>query len=201
MVPVVVADGTLDGRHLRRVANRAAVLDAMIDLWRDGHYEATAAEIAERAGLSPRSLFRYFDDVDDLVRAAIDHVLALASGVGVIRVDPAEDTAVKIGALLASRDELYRTVGVAAHAARVAQHRSSLVAERIAETRRTMRDQLSRLFARELATAAAGVLELVDLMTSFEAWELRQGWDPVARPPAETLLAATLTTLLSEESR
>lgn len=198
---MAVVDGTLDGRHRRRVINRTTVLDTMIDLWRDGHYEATSVEIAERAGLSPRSLFRYFDDVDDLVRATIDHVLSLASGVGVIRVEPAADTAVKVGALLASRDELYRAVGVAAHAARIAQDSSPLVAERIAETRRAMRDQLVRLFEHELTTSAAGVLELTELLTSFESWELRQGWDPAARAHAETLLASTLTTLLSTESR
>ncbi len=196
---MVLVEDSLDGRHQRRVANRAAVLDAMITLWSEGRYEARAAEIAERAGLSPRSLFRYFDDLDDLVRATIEHVLSLMGAVGEVRAAPADPTAHKVRALVANRDELYDVVGVAAHAARVAQHRSALVAERIATTRRTARDQVARLFAPELARAPEGTLELVDLLTSFESWELRQGLSPAARQRVEPRLVATLTDLLSRE--
>ena len=59
-----------DGRRLRREANRQAVIDALVSLYADGHYLPSAAEVAERSGLSPRSVFRYFDDTDDLTRAA-----------------------------------------------------------------------------------------------------------------------------------
>ncbi|HQZ33105.1 MAG TPA: TetR family transcriptional regulator, partial [Ilumatobacteraceae bacterium] len=60
-----------DGRHARRDRNRLAVVDAMLLLYAAGNLEPSSDEIAERAGLSPRSLFRYFDDLDDLVRVAI----------------------------------------------------------------------------------------------------------------------------------
>jgi AcrR family transcriptional regulator len=51
-----------DGRRLRRHHNREAVIDALPGLFDNGIYRPSAAEIAERAGLSPRSLFRYVDD-------------------------------------------------------------------------------------------------------------------------------------------
>ncbi|MFI0528109.1 MAG: TetR/AcrR family transcriptional regulator, partial [Ilumatobacteraceae bacterium] len=60
-----------DGRHARRDRNRLAVVDAMLQLYAEGNLDPSSDEIAERAGLSPRSLFRYFDDLDDLVRGAI----------------------------------------------------------------------------------------------------------------------------------
>src|SRR6187551_2594584 len=60
-----------DGRRLRRDRNRTAVVEAMLELYGDGNLAPSSEEIAERAGLSSRSLFRYFEDIDDLVQAAI----------------------------------------------------------------------------------------------------------------------------------
>ena len=60
-----------DGRHARRDRNRVAVVDAMLELFAAGNLAPSSDEIAEKAGLSPRSLFRYFDDLDDLVRVAL----------------------------------------------------------------------------------------------------------------------------------
>ncbi len=62
----------VDGRTLRRTRNRTAVITALLDMIREGDLHPGAAEIAERAGVSHRSIFRYFDDLDDLVRTAID---------------------------------------------------------------------------------------------------------------------------------
>ena len=60
------APTTEDGRHARRDRNRLAVVDAMLELYVEGNLDPSSDEIAERAGLSPRSLFRYFEDLDDL---------------------------------------------------------------------------------------------------------------------------------------
>ena len=60
-----------DGRNQRRDRNRDAVVTALLELYREGQLGPSAEEIAARAGISVRSLFRYFDDVDALVRAAI----------------------------------------------------------------------------------------------------------------------------------
>ena len=63
------SDGTAgDGRRLRRDRNRTAVVDALLDLYGESNLRPSTAEIAERAGLSHRSLFRYFDDFEDLCR-------------------------------------------------------------------------------------------------------------------------------------
>ena len=40
----------IDGRRLRREQNRAAVVETLIGLYEEGRYDATAAEVAERAG-------------------------------------------------------------------------------------------------------------------------------------------------------
>ena len=68
----------VDGRTLRRTRNRTAVIAALLEIIREGNLRPGASEIADRAGVSHRSIFRYFDDLDDLVRTAIDHAFEQA---------------------------------------------------------------------------------------------------------------------------
>ena len=43
----------VDGRRLRREQNRESVIDALIELFGEGVYQPSSADIAERAGISP----------------------------------------------------------------------------------------------------------------------------------------------------
>lgn len=74
--------GSTDGRSLRRERNRDSVIEALLDLVREGNMDPGGAEIAERAGVSHRSVFRYFDDLGDLIRTAIDTNLSRARTLG-----------------------------------------------------------------------------------------------------------------------
>ncbi len=47
------------------------MLDAALELFGEGMLEPGAAEVAERSGVSLRSVYRYFDDTDALIRAAV----------------------------------------------------------------------------------------------------------------------------------
>jgi AcrR family transcriptional regulator len=165
-----------DGRRARREANRAAVLDALAGLYREGVYEPSAAQIADRAGLSPRSLFRYFDDVDDLNRAAIDQQLARARPLLAVDARPEDPTDVKVERLVEARLRLFDAVGPAARAARVCAWRHPVVARQVAQSRAYLRHQLERLFAPELAAMApepaGAALAAVDVLCSLEATDL-----------------------------
>jgi AcrR family transcriptional regulator len=166
----------LDGRRARRQQNRAAVLDALADLYREGNYEPSAAEIAQRAGLSPRSLFRYFDDVDDLNRATVDQQLARARPLLAVDADPGEPTTTKVERLVEARLRLYEAIAPAARAARICAWRHPVLAQQIATTRSYLRHQLEQLFAPELDALGPdrgpGALAAVDALCSFEAVEL-----------------------------
>src|SRR3954468_8682044 len=114
--------GTLeevDGRRLRREQNRAAVLDALTSLFSDGVYQPSTNQIADLAGISPRSLFRYFDDVDDLNHAAIDRQLERARPVLDVGVTADTPTHTKIEHVVEARVRLFETIAPAARAARV----------------------------------------------------------------------------------
>src|SRR3954470_6779327 len=137
----------LDGRRLRREQNRSAVLDALAALFEAGVYQPSAKEIAERAGLSPRSLFRYFDDVDDLNRAAIERQLERARPLLALRIAADAPTPAKIERLVEARVELFEAIGPAARAARISAHRHRVLTAQLAEGRTYLRSQVRRLFA------------------------------------------------------
>ena len=53
-----------DGRTLRAERSRRAVAQAMLDLLRAGELRPTAAEVAEKAGVSLRLVFHHFKDME-----------------------------------------------------------------------------------------------------------------------------------------
>ena len=189
----------LDGRRARRALNREAVLNALEELWREGNFDASSNDVAERAGLSSRSLFRYFDDIDDLIRSAIDRSLERFAPLAVVPTTPDRPTDEKVTALCDALDRLFSAAGMAAHAARATSHRNPLVAARIEATRNALRENLARLFGPELATTAPGTLDIVSALTSYEAWELLHRGSKREQAVAREGLEHALNTLLTKE--
>ena len=186
----------VDGRRARREQNRAAVLDALAELYREGVYSPSTAQIAERAGLSSRSLFRYFDDVDDLNRAAIDQQLARARPLLQVGAEPDDPFATRVERLVDGRLRLYEAIAPAARAARTCAWRHPVIAGQIAASRAYLRRQLERLFATELEALGdrrGSVLAAVDALCSFESVELLQDDHKEAAPALVEALTALLT--------
>lgn len=63
---------------MRRTRNRDAALGSLIELFEVGGAVPTVEEVAEHAGLSARSIYRYFDDRDALIRAGVALLLERA---------------------------------------------------------------------------------------------------------------------------
>ena len=193
---VTTAAEPLDGRRLRREQNRDAVVDALVGWFEDGVYEPSSAQIAERAGLSPRSLFRYFDDVDDLNRAAIAQQLATARPLLDPRVGPDDPLRLRVERLVDARIRLYDAITPGARAARITAHRHPLVAKQVADSRAYLRDQIRLLFRRELAGDRAALLPALDALCSFETFELLRADQKLSRAKVAAALTRALITLL-----
>lgn len=65
-----------DGRKQRSERSRLAIVDAMLDLIMGGKMEPSAAEIAVRAGVSARTVFRHFEEMDSLYREMTERMEA-----------------------------------------------------------------------------------------------------------------------------
>src|SRR5579883_2542353 len=75
----------VDGRRLRSERTRQYIIEAYLALLRQNPRPPTAAQIAERAGYSVRSLFERFPDLLSLSLAAADYAFAQANTQAVIR--------------------------------------------------------------------------------------------------------------------
>lgn len=177
--PRVTASATVspadpaDGRLARRDRNRTAVLEAMIEMFSEGDVEPTPEAVAQRVGLSPRSVYRYFDDRESLVRAAIDHQLAAVWHLYVIPKIGEGPLAERIDRFVRCRVRLYEAVGSTARASRVRLNTDDIVREQVELTRRALREQIEQQFAPELANFGPAVrrarVAALDVLCELEA--------------------------------
>jgi TetR/AcrR family transcriptional regulator of autoinduction and epiphytic fitness len=191
-----------DGRQLRRQRNREAVVDALLDLYADGNLRPSTEEIAARSGLSPRSLFRYFEDVDDLTRTAISRIEGRAVSLVPIDAEPRSELAVKVTALVEQRFRLFGAVGNAAAVSRLRSPFQPMLAERLTTNRSFLRHQIEALFAPELVhigrvdrSSRTQALGAADVMCSFEAYQLLLGDQGLSVAQAQATMGACLVAL------
>jgi TetR/AcrR family transcriptional regulator of autoinduction and epiphytic fitness len=201
MSDVATETTSVDGRTARRDRNRDLVLDAVIDLFSAGTLAPTAADVAARSGVSLRSVYRYFEDQDELVRAAIarhaERIAPLlevsAPGEG-----PLEE---RVTRFVAARMRLYEAAAPTARATLLRAPMKHFLHERMEWARATLREQTEAMFEPELAAMPAtqrrAVSAAVDTLLQFESAEhlrVRLGLSPAQT--ADTL-RRTLTTLLT----
>lgn len=100
----------LDGRLARSQRTRAAVIEALIGLLEEGEFKPPAKVIAERSGVSTRSIFQHFPDLETLFTAAVAHGVNQFAPL----VQPISDhlaLPARINALARQRVELFEKAG------------------------------------------------------------------------------------------
>jgi AcrR family transcriptional regulator len=180
-----------DGRRVRREQNREAVLDAMVELFEEGSYQPTTDEIAQRAGISPRSLFRYFIDSEDLSRAVIDRELVTSQPLLELTVVDDAPLDERIRSLVEARVRLYETIAPTARAARLAATRNPTIAKQLRERRALLRGQVRRVLDPE-----AAMLPALDALCSFETYELLRHDQRLSKLKAAEALVVSLRALV-----
>ncbi len=166
---------TTDGRVLRRTRNREHVLDAVIEIFEEGNIDPSMDSIAARAGVSNRSIYRYFDDRDHLIRASVHHVM--------LRVAP-ELTFDEIGSgsfeervetFVDHRLRLYHRLAPITRAAQVAAVSEPIVKEEFEASRLMLRAAFMEHFNDELHPMNAGqraqAVIATEVVFHFDAFE------------------------------
>jgi AcrR family transcriptional regulator len=198
-IPAESVEPPTDGRRVRRDRNRDAVVRALLSLYNDGNLDPSTEEIATRSGVSARSLFRYFDDVDDLCEAAIEQQQHDVRHLLAVHATPTLPLAERIAALVRQRGELFEAVESAATVSRLRAPFQLVVADRLTQGRAFLRQQLATLFAPELQSlpdaVSAARLAAADVATSFEAWRLLRDDQRLTRQKASAAMAEMLTAL------
>jgi AcrR family transcriptional regulator len=166
----------IDGRTARRDRNRLAVLDAVLELFTEGELSPTPEAVAQRSGLSLRSVYRYVSDSDDLVRAAIDRHLEKVGPMFAFEPVGVGSFEERVTAFVAARLRLHKAIAPTARAAQArtrlrATPASEIIREGLHARRGMLRVQLARHFEAELTTfgaAADAVLAAADGLTQIE---------------------------------
>ncbi len=163
----------IDGRTARRNRNRDAVLDALIALADERNDEPTVESIAERAGVSYRSVYRYFDDRTDLMLSAINRVMGSLwpiFDVENLGQGPLDE---RIQRLITVRLAAYRKLAPLTRSAVHRRVNEPAVTEGYERVRDYLREQLEQHFEPELSAMPVAdrhvVLAALDTMFQFEA--------------------------------
>ena len=200
MTATDVPDRTTDGRHARRDRNRLAVVDAILALFSEGNFEPTSDQIAERAGLSPRSLFRYFDDLEDLNRVAIARQYERVRQLAVLDLSPDRPLSDRVARLVHSRLRTYDEIGSVGIVARIRAPFRPMVAEQLRQARAMWRSQVQQMFAPELnamnPVRADGALVSVDILASFESVQLMRDDQGLSTERIAAALIDSITRIL-----
>ena len=190
----------LDGRRLRKARNQDAVVEAILELLREGHLRPTAREIADQAGVSLRSVFRHFEDLDALFSAAVRRQLQrVSSSFEFAAPDgPLDD---RIRALVRYRVVLYEEIAPVRRAAMLQAPFRTPVREALELSHRTLRHQLVTAFDPELLNRPARerrvLLEALDAVSGWSTWNTLRTTQALTATEAEAVLEKMLFSLIS----
>jgi TetR/AcrR family transcriptional regulator of autoinduction and epiphytic fitness len=188
-----------DGRTVRAERTRRRLVEALLSLLDEGHLRPTAAEIAERAGVSERSLFQHFPDREGLLEAVArqqyDRVMPTLRPI-----DASLPLGERIEQFTRQRARLYELIGGVRRAALLIEHDSPAVAGWLTSARRAKAAEVERVFRRELEAIPPDEREpLRAALVTVCAWPAWESWRThqrlgVAR--ARTAMGAAIEALL-----
>jgi AcrR family transcriptional regulator len=198
------AGEAVDGRAARRDRNRTAVLDAVVGLFSEEDLEPAPEAVAERSGVSLRSVYRYFDDREALLGAAVEHKVEQVRPLLLIH-DFGHGTRLeRIDRLVGARLRAYDEIASTHRAARRLAVTSVVVRERQQRTRMALRHQVEVQLAPELddlrsrtPQQAEVVLEAADALLQFETLDLYRLRRGLGGDHTHDLLVGAVTTLVS----
>lgn len=160
-----------DGRRARRHRSRDLAVDALLDLLQEGVVKPTAQQVAERSGVSLRSIFRIFDDVETLHAVATTRQLARVRHL-FVNVPATGPVVKRVDAIVAINARLYEAVAPIRRAALRVAAESGPARDQLGRARTWLRSEIDRVFAIELEGAGGPERGAsLELLLSFEAWD------------------------------
>jgi AcrR family transcriptional regulator len=190
----------VDGRSARGERTRQAVATALLELLERGHMQPTAAEIAEQAGVSLRSVFQHFEDLDSLYAVVAEVQTKRLSGF-VSREPASGSLEERIRSFAGRRSELLELITPVRRAALLREPSSAVLAERLRGAHDMARDELERTFGPELNRTRPGdaslLLYALDVATNWSAWDTLRRLNGLTAENGRRVMERTLRALLT----
>ena len=162
----------IDGRAARSARTRRAIVDALRALHGEGDLRPTAPRVAERAGVSVRTVWQHFDDLEELLVEAGRRDLEIA-GTFVEPIDLTLPLAERVRLLVEQRARMFEAMAPPWRAARLHAPFSAQIRKNRDELMTLARQQIEELFAPELAAAddRDALLDALTVASAWAAWE------------------------------
>jgi TetR/AcrR family transcriptional regulator, regulator of autoinduction and epiphytic fitness len=198
MPTMELQDRSTDGRRLRGQRTQTKVLEALLELVSEGEMRPTAQAVSSRAGVSLRTVYQHFEDVEDVRRRALD-LQRSRYQTGLREIDKELSMEERISIFCRQVRHLFEAI---------TPIRRSMLADDplsadLAEGRRRAREiriaQLTATFP-ELAEknrAAKDLLAAVDVATAWPTWNYQRETLKRSAATSETVMAAMVTALLT----
>jgi TetR/AcrR family transcriptional regulator, regulator of autoinduction and epiphytic fitness len=182
------AQGGADGRVTRGARTRAAVVDALLALNERGNLRPTAREIATEAGVSLRSVYVHFDDIESLFLAASarhgERMAALLP-----RIEWSGSLDERLALFLLRRRRLNEEGAAIRRAAVLQEPFSAALRRALARGREILRAETAVAFAPEIDVLPperrAGLARALDAVTSPTTWEALRSHQKLSAGAAE----------------
>jgi TetR/AcrR family transcriptional regulator, regulator of autoinduction and epiphytic fitness len=184
--------GRIDGRSARALKTREAIVDSCIGLVEEGELRPTAPRVAERAGVSVRSVFQHFDDLPSLHIAVAERI---AERVAVLHHPVDVDLPVdeRITTFVRYRGALLEAVTPFRRAAQVHGPFAPEIRQAVERATAYLHDEVARAFGPELDKVPASTVrnEATQGLAMAMSWP---AWDALRTESGCTVEQATATT-------
>jgi len=195
-----IPDGTtterVDGRTARGARTRSAIADALYEILREGGGDTSSRAIAERAGVSLRSVFQHFADME-AVYAEVAERQEVVITPYLSPIDPMLPMIERIDRLVVARDEMYSIIAPFRHSLNLhrAARTSQFVRTSLMRLNRAQRDQIAATFAAQLTDNERLLLQ-IDVCLSFDTWDQFTSQHGLTRAAARGHLVGLVQSLL-----
>jgi len=202
-LPAPPAVAPTDGRSARRERTRTAIADAMLALIEDGDLRPTAPRVAERAGVSLRSVFQHFEDMEAIYALVAERQIErmLATARFIPREGHLED---RIRIFVAERARLHEAVAPVRRAALLIEPFSPGIGDRLRWVRDLGGIEVAKVFRLELARLPSrdrrDALEALTAAASWSAWEALRAHQGLSATQAERVVRRMVEALLEKNA-
>ena len=183
-----------DGRRRRAEDSRQRIVAAMIELIGEGHITPSAEDVAARAGVGLRTVFRHFNDMESLY-GALTSSLVEQYEMWLIPFDSL-DWRGQLEEIIERRTATYERLLPFKRAGDAHRHMSPAIQAEHARMRDLLRQRLVSLLPASIA-ADPFRREMIDLMLSLDVWQRLRDEQHLAADAALALVREEVLRLIA----
>lgn len=196
---MATAEKAKDGRQVRSERTRGAVAEAMLDCMEDGILRPSAKQVAEKAGVSTRAVFRHFDNMEALIEEAAEiQIERVMNQLPPVVTSGSLDQ--RIDSLVAYAAHCNETVAPVRRATLLSEPFSQVIQKRFAWSRGIERKLVRQTFASELNDLAEAArrdrIAALRALVSFSYWDELRRHEKLSLPAATRVLRDSIRSLL-----